>query len=195
MATGDHFETIDWQYIQGKDCFNVFHWLQTSGSGGAAELNSAFKDYILPPVIAVQSADVTHLSLLSTNYDDFADYNFVALTADNVGQEGGTSLPAFNGWTFRMVRSERGHHHGRKNFTGIASGDQEDGSAVSGLASGLVAVATALAGPIFYGGNYWSPQIMRAPNTIKPDYNNARAFYSVGSAAYVGISTQSSRKH
>jgi len=195
MATGDHLELIDWMSIQGVDCFNVFHYLQTGGTNGAQYLNAAYLTDVLPSIVAIQSSDVTHHSVLSTNYDDPSDYYFSALTTDNVGLEGTNSLPAFVGWTFRYIRSERGHHHGRKCITGVATGDQLDGEPVSGLAAGLAACAAALAASITFAGSSYSPQIMRAPNTIKPGYDNARSFFGITDVVFVRISSQNSRKH
>jgi hypothetical protein len=195
MASGDYLQLVDWQSIQGVDCFNVYHYYQSAGSVGAQYLNAAFLTEVLPSVISVQSSDVTHHSLLATNYDDFADYYFSALTSDNVGLEGTSSLPAFVGWTYRYIRAERGHHHGRKCIPGIATGDQVDGEAVSGLATALGNLGTVLGDDISFSGSTFSPRIMRAPNTIKPSYDNARNFYPVNGVVYVRISSQNSRKH
>jgi len=195
MAAGDHLQLVDWMTIQGVDCFNVFHYEQAEGVGGAQQLNGAFITEVLPAVLSIQSSDVTHISLLATNWDDFADYYFSALTTDNVGAEGTSSLPAFVGWTFRYIRAERGHHHGRKCIPGIASGDQVDGVPVSGLVSGLNSVAEVLAGGISFDSNTFVPKIMRAPNTIKPGYSNARTWYAVNGVVFARISSQNSRKH
>jgi len=145
-------------------------------------------------MIDIQSAALEHLSIDVINLDNFSDYFNLGLNADNVGVATGDYLPPFCTWTFRLTRVERGHHHGRKAVSGVAEGQQENGQPNSGTVASVNQLANTLASPIFYGGNYFSPLIYRAPNSIKPGYDNAAAYYSVGGGFFVRISTQNSRK-
>jgi hypothetical protein len=194
MASGNHFQLLDRQVMNDKAVFNAFHYLQTAGSGGAEECARAYVDYVLPDMIVVQSTALEHLDIEVINLDNFADYFTLGLTADNVGTASGDYLPPFVTWTFKMTRVERGHHNGRKAVSGVTEGQQENGQPNSGTAASINALAATLASPIFYGGNYFSPQIYRAPNSIKPGYDNDAAFYSIGGGFFVGISSQNSRK-
>lgn len=194
MAIGDHYELIDWQFCNGVDCFNVYHYERSSGGGNAQDLIDSFKQDVLPAVVAIQSADVTHIQLVANNFDNFADFAIETLLSANVGGEGTDSLPTFCGWTFRYVRSTRGNHNGRKTLVGVAEGDVTDGVAVGGLTSGLNACAAAMAASIGAGVGTYVPRIMRAPNTVKPTFTNARAFFAIAGVVYVNVSSQNSRK-
>jgi hypothetical protein len=194
MASGDHYQLLDRQVMNDKVIFNAFHYLQTAGSGGAEECALAYIDYVLPDMIVIQSTALEHLYIEVINLDNVTDYSTVDLTTGNVGTASGDYLPPFVTWTFKMTRVERGHHNGRKSVSGVTEGQQENGQPNSGTVASVNALANTMASPIFYGGSYWSPQIYRAPNSIKPDYTNAAAYYSIGGGFFVGISSQNSRK-
>lgn len=194
MASTNHYQLLDRQVMNDINIYNAYHYLQTAGSGGAEECARAFVDYMLPDLIAVQSSALTHLSIDVINLDNTADYSLFGLTEDNVGLNTGSYLSPFVCWAFKLTRTERGHHHGAKRIAGITESNQVDGVAESAALTALNTLASTMASPTFYGGNYFSPLIFRAPNSIKPGYDNAVDYFPVGSAFYVKISTQSSRK-
>lgn len=196
MALGDHYQFIDRQtYNTVVPVYNVYWFEQVLGTGTASDLISAWLFYYLPAIVGIQTAVVTHLEVAAINVDNVADYASYAVTTGNVGTLGSHGLPPFVCWTFRLNRTERGHHNGYKRICGVDEGWQEEGIEEN-LTSALQTVAGIMGAQLNPGnGNKWNPMIHRAANTIKPTYNNPEAFFNVGTCAYVGITSQNSRKY
>jgi len=194
MAVGDKFKLIDAQTFLGKNLYNVIHYEGMSGTCNAADLAHAYETYVINEMIDVQSSDLVHAQVVVFNMTNVADYVDDVLTTANVGTIAGDNLPPYVALAFRFVRSERGHHHGALRLGGLTEQLNTDGVLDAAYVTAVGEIATILMGPIYGITGVYSPRIYRAPNTIKPGYSNAEAFYTPSAVAFVRISTQNSRK-
>lgn len=194
MAVGDHYMLQDLQTYLGVGVINTWHYFHFSGGGAAADLVSLYSTTIMQDLISIQVNNVTHVALQAINLDDLTDYNLTPLVTGNIGAGGSDALPPFVAWGFRLIRASRGHHHGAKRVVGVEEGNQVDGVATSAFLPTLQDVADRMGAPISGGGVTYHPQIYRAPNTIKPGYNNAADYFDISGGLYTGIVTQNSRK-
>lgn len=199
MSAGDVFMLIDQQiYVTADDnpILNVYAYRQASGTGGAEELAANFVEEVLPDIVGVQSVAIGHSSISVVNLDDLSDFTELAVDpGEGTGTQTGDCLPRYNAYSFIYHRTSRGIRNGWKRIAGVPESAQVNGVVTnSGFLTALSALATTLSESLTgSGGDVWNPRILRRGSTsVTPPI--VRADFPIASVAFVGLTTQNTRK-
>lgn len=200
MASTNRYE-LKLRSIYGSyECFNVFHYKQTSGTGGALELASSFEMQVLDDLKGITLTTVSYPDIEVVNLDDPTDFCVYSTITHTAGTRSGDGLPAFVAWGFRLNRATREVRNGYKRFVGVSETDQAGGSSVAGIQSALDAVELALSTALTHAGtgSSWDLVIMRVTrNPEDPELPLVGYVYTdfpVADVTHYALTTQNTRK-
>lgn len=151
-SIGDVYQLIDIQDMEGQEVQNVyFYRLDTPVIGNAAQFTvEAFIDTVLPDILPVQAANITHTSITAKNlFDPTEEYTELISSPGTAGTD---SMSTFNAIGFRLIGSNAAVRDGAKRYAGILDGAQEDGVINdSGTLANLLILGTTLAAGLAIG--------------------------------------------
>jgi len=112
------------------------------------------------------------------------------------GLVAGDVLPAFVAWSFRLNRYEGTTRHGHKRIAGVTELRQTNGQANGDFMTQLNAAAAFMAAPLIEGDvTCWPVIVGRYPQEhADAGKLNLSVVNGVASVAYIGITTQNTRK-
>lgn len=191
--------TLNQTYLT-KACANVFYYkaFSITGTPTYAEVASNFAISVLDDVNAMQSQGVQNVSIVIKNLTNGLDIseNINSATGDIAGE----SLPAFNAWGFKLVRTTALTRHGSKRFVGVAETSIAGETPSAALLLLADAVEADLSQVIVVDGVSGDvslrPMIIgRVLNTTTGQYELDITKQNIISAAqFTGITSQTSRK-
>lgn len=190
MATNDKFRHVIRMTYLGQECQNVFHWLQTAGTGGANALNNEFITTMEGTIRACQNVGVSHVGSNIVNLDDTEDFLDVTFGTPRAGTVSGEGLPSYACWTFKINRTSRSFRNGSKRFVGISESSALGNTVAAAFLATVQACATALSATLDDGTNTWELIIARYTGT-PPSISSWDVAQSV---VYSHIGSQVSRK-
>ena len=198
MAINDHFVVT----LQGRNILsggeasdNVFVYEQIAGTGGAADLATAFADSVYGDIVNILSTSWNFVACDVVNLENPVDFaNFT--TAVN-GQRSGETLPPFVAAAFRYRRTSRSFNNGGKRFGPISENDIAGGIPTSEYHDLLVTLADTLGANIVDSAtaSQWKPAIWRRPGTYVSGVVPAPGLFNlINDVDFIAISTQNTRK-
>jgi hypothetical protein len=173
LATRNIYVMIDHQVLDGQRILNVWGYHYTgTGTGSAANLNTAWIASILTPLQNIQSNQLTRDKLETFDPDDPTNFEIRPYLGGGSGQVAGDYLSPFVAYTYVLVRPTRLVRNGFKRFAGVPEAASQDGqnltSAYHALSNTLeTAMKTPLTGS---GGDVWTPCILHRPGPGHPLY-------------------------
>ncbi len=193
MATGDVYMVKDKQRQGSEPVLNVYWYRQVAGSDGAQALAQAFEDDVVDQVISIQNEAVEHVSVEVINPDSTTDFAEVFYSTPIQGILGGSVMPAFVSWTFKLIRTDRSTRNGRKAIAGVNEDWTAGNIPVPSQLTALEAVAAQMAANVQdFNGNEWEPIIYGAPTD--PPSSLPLRINPVADVAFSHLSTQNTRK-
>lgn len=156
MASGDIYEIVDVQMLQGSECENVYFYEQRGAfvpvSGNTAfALGEEFNETILPVICGIQDSDLVHVETRVRNLFDATDAANVA--SGNTGLLTGSvdAMPSFVAAGYQLPTDNAQVRDGAKRYAGMNENMQENGVWNVLYYDELQAVADAIAAPITGG--------------------------------------------
>lgn len=192
---GDLLRFTDRQTFLGQTVLNVYFYRVTSITGlddtYLDVLGGWFKDNVVSPVAALQSASVSHTELFLENLSNGVDI----LTYDDgfpiAGEASGDALPPYASYGFQLLRESRTTRNGYKRFAGVTEANQDDGIYTGG-GTAITDVEDALAADVVIGlATVAEPVIVKRPFDVPVV---TFEYASIGGALFRGIGTQNTRK-
>lgn len=197
MPLDDRYELLDGQNwgVGGTDIVNAYFYKQTAGTTGtAAGLINNFLFYVMPALLAVQTAQIVHTLVAARNLDDPLDYASQVLVANNIGLVLGDVLPKFVAWSFRYNRTRSDMNHGYKRIAGVPESWSTAGVADASILGTLGSLATVLAADLTdVPGNTFRPVIMRRLLDAQGHLIGYQEF-AHGGVQYQRVTSQNTRK-
>jgi len=124
------------------------------------------------------------------NLDDLTD--FADVTINQAGTVTGDSLPPYDAFGIRFIRTSRAVRHAHKRIAGVSESDQTQGVLTAGAFSNLNAIAGFIAGPVISTDLEVSMifKIWRRPTDV-----TLSAYFDIGGfICNSNVTTQVSRK-
>jgi len=122
MATGDIFEVTVFSQYLGEAANNVFHYVQTAGSGASAPaLLIAFETFILGNMADIQSEEVSYQRVKVMNLSSITDNAENTSPTQELGDVEGTPAPSFLAINFQSDRPDLSWRHSYKRFAGLVT--------------------------------------------------------------------------
>lgn len=118
MALVDWYELRHGQTLAGQQLLNVYHAQRLGGLITAFEIATAFIDWVLPFVLALESVNVAGTTLVVQNLGtptDFVEFNIAA----TVGTLTGEVEPTFVAPRAQFLRERTDMKHGWKRIPGV----------------------------------------------------------------------------
>lgn len=196
MASGgDIIRITDVQEIYGQEALNVyFYQLNEDGTflaGYLDDIASHFVEAVVTPVVALQSADITHTRLYLENLTNGVDILTYTDGYPLPGAQELSSLPPFVTATFQLVREERTTRNGSKRIGGVCEADVTSG-VWTGSSTLLTDIENGMKADIVSGiATLCNPVIVRHPITV-PLVSPVLAH--VGDCVFKSIGSQNTRK-
>lgn len=190
MATNDKFRLTARATYLGQQIQNVYHFIQTAGTGGAQPLAQEFRLSWLIDIALVQNVGVSNFNALVVNLDDDEDFADFTYSSAELGKVTGEGLPSYVCWTYRVTRTSRLFRNGFKRFVGVSESSIVGNNAAAAFEAALATLGTALSTDIDDGSNTWAIIIPRYTGT-PPVLNN---WDIAGNVNYSHVGSQVSRK-
>jgi len=190
MASGDHYEILDFQELQGQECLNVYVYQATGSDVNAVNVKTVFNDGVAVHMLDLQNEHITHTHIQVINLDDPTDFSDTVV--EEAGNVSGDCLPPYDAFAIRFVRTSREVRHAHKRIAGVSESAQAQGTLNSGTITNLEAIAAFIAGPIVSSDPAITLtfKIWRRPTLSAP-----QQFFDIGSyVVNTNVSTQVSRK-
>jgi hypothetical protein len=190
MAIGQHYILTDIQSYGGVQVLNVYAYAQEEGLGGAAELNQAFADIVLPLMVTLQSTGIGHDRLFTYCVEDPEDFNDDPVAV--AGTIAGDDMGPFVAYKIKLARASRQSRNGWKRIGGMPEIGQVSGALVSAYATALDNLADLLAGSLTADDDsLFVPKIWRRATLAEP----VPQFFGIASGvASHQTTTQNTRK-
>lgn len=193
---GDLLQLVDNQSYLGQQILNVYYYRVLSplglSDGYLADLNGAWEEGILNPILDLQTAALTHNSREWRNLTNGADLfvNSTVIPGANPGTDSGLT-PSFTSLGFLLQRESLATRNGYKRFAGIGEALLSGNTYVGG-ASTITEVENALAADLVLGlVSVAEPVIVKRPIAVPV---TSYIYSSIGSASFRGVGTQNTRK-
>lgn len=175
VITAGLYEVVLFQTIPISPAINVFWYVDTGGSDNAAfNLASAFDLTVLPILKLMQNNSVTYDNIRVTPvFGTGVEVNFIPTTP------GGTTVGAMMNAAYcasiRLFRTTNETRSGWKRFSGMDEDVVNANNFTGAYLTVLNQVAGVLNNQIVFGGNTFTPNIVRKPFSTKdlsPDWLN-----------------------
>lgn len=128
------------------------------------EFNGHFVTDILPAIQSIVTAQTVFDSLVSIDLADPSAEYTTLFPSGTVGAQSGHSLPPWATASFEYRRKTRGDRSGRKGFSLVPEGGQDEGIVSAGYRIDCVAAAIVLETPLNVGlVDTWFPVILVRP--------------------------------
>lgn len=196
LGAGDLIQCIDFQTYLGQSILNVYYFRGTPPLGATepllSEMNDAFMDLVLTPILDLQNAALSHVSREWKNLTNGTDLFVDGSVVDGVNAVGsGAASPSFVSAGFILRRESLVTRNGYKRFAGLLEG-QLSGNTYVGDATVISNIEVGLAADLPFGlVTIAEPIIVRRPFTPPVE---SYEYASIGSASFRGIGTQNTRK-
>lgn len=194
---GDLIQIVDYQTYLAQQVLNVYHYrITTIGTWESTQyslLLDQFFTNVITPVTDMQSDDLLHTTTELRNLSNNLD--IVTRTNNRTGQivsADSNNMPSYVSLGFKLVRESLSTRNGYKRFAGVTEG-QVAGNTYTFIAGVQAAVQAALAADLTVdAARIVAPVIVQRP--INPPVGSAYTYSNVGSAVFVGLGSQNSRK-
>jgi len=139
------YQLIDTQVVDGQTALNVYFYRLDIVSAGnvAQELVTSWIAGVLPSVVAIQTGNVSHISVGAKNL--FNESEAYTELVSEAGTSGGEMMNTFSAVGFRLIGDNAAVRDGQKRFVGV-----DESSAVNGVitGAGYLAAVDTLAGDL-----------------------------------------------
>jgi len=192
MASGDLYKLTLRGIVANSNqkTLNIFHYLQTTGGGGANDLGTAFYGDVLPSIRAICHQNQSFVQILTEDMADPTDFD--SINFGLAGQVAGEQMPTQDALSFTYVSNRNDARSGGKRF-GVYSEALQNGGVKQGSASALIAaLETELESNLTdLSSNAWRPVIYgkRLPLGSTTYYSNP-----ISGVQWFGFTTQNNRK-
>lgn len=181
----------------GQRWMNVFHYGvgATDGTETLDELMAQWTLEYIADVTPIMSAQVQIQYVDGKNLSNGIDIA-TATPSSVFGQSAGDVLPAFVAWSFRLNRMTALTRHGHKRIPGVTELRQTNGVVNADFLTQIGTVTSFLAEAFDVNGTTIAPIIVRRfpQEHAQAGELDLTGINPVISAAYLGISTQNTRK-
>lgn len=132
MASGDIYEIVDIQMLQGSECENVYFYEQRAAilplfGNVASVLGAEWNEQILPTICTIQDADLIHVETRVRNLFDAADAANVASGINGSLTGSVDALPSFVAAGYTLSTDNAAVRDGAKRYAGPNENMQENG--------------------------------------------------------------------
>lgn len=191
MATGDLYEIKLLGLADGQAFLNVFHYLQTSGAGGAPQLEPTWRNQVWSTGIR----PLLHQSYILQNIAvrDMADpTDFDSDSATDAGSfnTSGDSMPSQDALSFTYIVNRLDARAGGKRFGTYGELGQDAGSETGGMVFRIAAAEASLESNISDTSlNTWKPVVYGKRTGSALYFSNP-----ISNVRFFGFTTQNNRK-
>lgn len=193
MASGDLYELHLIGHMGNQDTLNVFHYLQTSGSGGAANLANGFGAVVLPDLREVMTTGAEIRRVFAKDKANPTDFG--TNIVNQAGFVTDSSLPVHLTWSFTYISNRLDARSGGKRFSGIGETMLSSGVATLTYQAKLVVLAATLESNITLGADSWRPVIYgKRYIAATQEYTEAYFANPLAGVDYLGVTSQNNRK-
>lgn len=191
MAVGNRYRITDAQVYLSQGCLNVYHYKQIAGTAGSAsDLLTPFIEFIIPDILALQMAQLTHVAFTCVNLDDLDDYAIVTPAPALAGTlSAGDPEPSYIALEFQFIRSTRASRHGWKRIAGVSENGVSGNDITGTYPTAVNTAATAMFSNVIGAGGTYTPVIVR--RNIVPALS---VDFPVADVVFKRLSTQNTRK-
>jgi len=205
VSTGDFIRVKDFQSLANVEgeVLNVYFFEVASISSANALflMREAIEDWwyteFLPPILAIQTNQLTHTRLEVDNMSNFeTDFVVINPASPIAGTNAGPYLASATAFSFQLTRLNRTTRHGSKRIAGVPESMVDNNLAVSGATTLLASAAIQMQQgyTIEYGVSEEMtivPVIAKTP--VPPDVLPT-VFNPIVGAVFRGVGSQNSRK-
>lgn len=177
-------------HVLGEEALNMFYYAGEDAIVGVNALAVAVKEAVWNPLQVILSGDAQLNSVSVEGVKGDTIFGDVAI--GEAGAIGGDCLPPYAAFGFELVRAGVGERNGYKRFAGVAETSQSNGIAASSVYANIPDILTGLAQTVLATAVDYVPVIRRT--RVHKVAQNPPTFWSFGSAIFLGVTTQSSRK-
>lgn len=211
MALGDYYQVIDVQRLNSQQVLNVYFYIKLAEVTGyptdAEAVANAWNTSVRVPLVAVQTASLSHTGIRVYNLFDPADMFEQDYTVPVNGTVAGDFLPNFVSWGFTSPRTNRDIRAGKRRIAGCAethvSGSVPTGGALTLLNTLAIGFNASLDAGSPTVTDSFVPIIVKRVKTVLPNgeasyrlpENSAEGDHVLATNwAFQFITTQNSRK-
>lgn len=126
-ALNDVFMVTDISQCLGQECINVYFYRQNVvGDNSADDVLDSFEGQVLPAVLALQTDDVLHTTLIAQNL--YTPSERASRTISEVGANtGGNTMNNFTAYGFSLNQDNGAIRNGSKRIVGVQDDVSVDG--------------------------------------------------------------------